>query len=95
MGENDFKKIITAEVFNNTFSGLVYDVNVTSSVNCQGQHFSLYLYRQKPQLRLDRSSSKKNQGISGGHMHILKCYLANNSNGRFVTAKEASTSTDT
>ncbi|MBK4366856.1 hypothetical protein JJQ04_22845 [Enterobacter hormaechei] len=28
-------------------------------------------------------------------MHILKCYLANNSNGRFVTAKEASTSTDT
>ncbi|HDX8903691.1 TPA: hypothetical protein RQN97_001660 [Klebsiella michiganensis] len=28
-------------------------------------------------------------------MHILKCYLANNSNGRFVTAKEASASTDT
>ncbi|HCU0768676.1 TPA: putative zinc ribbon protein [Raoultella planticola] len=28
-------------------------------------------------------------------MRILKCYLANNSNGRFVTAKEASSSTDT
>ncbi|EKM8121283.1 hypothetical protein PVO54_004051, partial [Enterobacter hormaechei] len=28
-------------------------------------------------------------------MRILKCYLANNSHGRFVTAKEASTSTDT
>ncbi|HBM3102914.1 hypothetical protein HV110_14450 [Klebsiella oxytoca] len=74
---------------------MVYNVNVTSGVNCQGQHFSLYLYRQKPQLRLDRSSSKKNQGISVGHIHILKCYLANNSNGRFVTAKEASTSVST
>ena len=28
-------------------------------------------------------------------MRILKCYLANDSNGRFVTAKEASASTDT
>ncbi|ENT8517507.1 putative zinc ribbon protein [Raoultella ornithinolytica] len=25
----------------------------------------------------------------------MKCYLANNSNGRFVTAKEASTSVST
>ena len=28
-------------------------------------------------------------------MRILKCYLANNSNGRFVTTKEASARTDT
>ncbi|HBR1412290.1 DUF7828 domain-containing protein [Klebsiella oxytoca] len=28
-------------------------------------------------------------------MRILKCYLANNSNGRFVTAKEVSASIDT